>query len=459
MSRFFERVDPAARVVLLLILVAFVLRFATLDMKSIWLDEAVSLVMAANFTSEEMWSVFRDTRHPAGYYWMLRQAIQATGTELWQLRLPSALFSLASFGLLFLLARRLFPGRQKLLLIALSLYALSPLDFWYAQEARMYAAVTMLGLLIALGLALNHPAGSLLVYAGLAAGLVTNYTLIPLWVGLSAVWLVYWWQQGRKPLPLLFNIVAMGAAWWAFHPYYYHLDQLLRDLNTVTLFDRVQTTLGVPEASGGIYIVLLAGGGLILLLIGIAGRWLLRHPRWRAILAPPILLGIIACLLVLAAPRLYTAKRILVTGWPYVVLMGAWLIDAYGQAGQERVRRRWWQALAAVSALSLLITILTPKDDWRGLVAYVNQSLDSNSILKIDPHYNDQPYNYYEPVTPARDEQLNELAAQHEEIWLISERVGSATISQSEQWLDRNWQLVGREQFHRIELRHYQAPQ
>jgi hypothetical protein len=123
------------------------------------------------------------------------------------------------------------------------------------------------------------------------------------------------------------------------------------------------------------------------------------------------------------------------------------------------VRRRWWQALAAVSALSLLITILTPKDDWRGLVAYVNQSLDSNSILKIDPHYNDQPYNYYEPVTPARDEQLNELAAQHEEIWLISERVGSATISQSEQWLDRNWQLVGREQFHRIELRHYQAPQ
>jgi mannosyltransferase len=62
-------------------------------------------------------------------------------TEAW-IRLPSVLFAIASIPLLYALARRLIG--EKAALAAAVLFALSPTDVYYSQEARGYTMTILL---------------------------------------------------------------------------------------------------------------------------------------------------------------------------------------------------------------------------------------------------------------------------------------------------------------------------
>ena len=86
--------------------------------------------------------------HPPGYYMLLHAALRVGASDA-SARLPSAIVSIVSIGLLFALTCRLV-NRQAAWLAG-ALLALSPLDIWYAQEARMYVFVGAAALLAALG--------------------------------------------------------------------------------------------------------------------------------------------------------------------------------------------------------------------------------------------------------------------------------------------------------------------
>jgi hypothetical protein len=155
-------------------------------------------------------------------------------------------------------------------------------------------------------------------------------------------------------------------------------------------------------------------------------------------------------------PRVYSVKRVLVTGWPFVILFVAWLV---AQLHERRVR----SALLAISlALTLGVVFFLPKDDWRGAVAYVDRSVAGDQTLVwLDPRWNHYPYEYYQPRLSAdygRVEDLAALAATARDIWLIAERYHGLPVpsSPSESWLNQNWELVDQMPYYRLEVRHYQ---
>jgi uncharacterized membrane protein len=128
---------------------------------------------------------------------------------------------MVSLALTIALARRL-AGRRAAL-TAVSLLAVAPLSIWYAQEARMLIFVVPAALLIALGLHEGSWRGGGLILAGLSAGLYFDYTIIPLWIILSSIWLVVWWNgrskmNGRSRRPLILLFAGSLGGWMAFYP-------------------------------------------------------------------------------------------------------------------------------------------------------------------------------------------------------------------------------------------------
>lgn len=443
------------RWLVVILLAAALLRFGFLGSKSLWFDEAFS-VSYATTPLDELWSpnLPWPESHPPLYYVALHFWIPLFGTSETAVRLPSALISLLNVGLLYLLVRRLL-GRR-VALIAAALLALSPLAVWYAQEARMYVFVTCSGLLAALLLTGNHWLMALPLTAVLALGFYFDYTMLPLWVALSAVWLV-WWRYRRASWTLLLAWLGatLGGALLAL-PWRDEFFEVLESFNGVYFFLRLHDVTGFPFLTPVQYLLLLGVLGIVLLgATAVAWRWLQR-PTVRRVAVIAALTAFLLATAIFPLPRFFAVKRLLVVGWPFVVLFVAWGLTQLG-----RRQRPLLAGALAVSLVASLVTLLAvPKDDWRGVVAYVNDNLAPEEVVWLTPAWNIIPYKYYEPVIAAQLEvegrpSLEETVA--DDLWLVAERFpGQPTPSSTaERWLDAHWTLVETVPFYRLELRHY----
>lgn len=431
---------------------ALLLRLPALSQKSLWLDETYSVYQAER---EELAApVFVEGPHPPLYYVMLHYWVRFAGTGEAAVRLPSVAASVAGTGLLYLLARTL-AGRP-VALPAAALLALSPLDVWYAQEARMHIFVTAFALLYALALVWNHPLSIAAAAAALSMGLYFDYAMLPLWVALSALWFVYWGRQGRPGRLLAYWIAGSLGGWLLYRGWWGYLLQALDgSIGNVFIFARLRELLGLDHLGAGHFAAALLVAAALIALGGVIGSRLLENERWRQLVTIAAVLGVLLVSLLMVTPRLFTVKRVLVTGWPFVLLLLAWLLlKAEGW-------RRWLQpTVLGVSLITTLIALAQPKDDWRGATAYVESRAALDAAIWLDPRWNTIPYNYYasQPLPEMGDvEALATTAAQSDEIWLIAERFPALEIpaSPSEAWLDEHWQLVEQQPFYRLEVRRY----
>lgn len=438
--------------IVIFLLLGALLRLALIGQDSLWLDEAYS-VNVTNRSQAEIWQGEPDRRHPPLYYSVLDAWIGVAGDGETAVRFPSALVSLAGLGLCYALGRRL--GGRQLGLVALGLLALSPLDVWYAGEARMYVFVAAGALLMALGWSLANASGALLAALGLGLGLYFDYTMIPLWAGLSGVWAIWWRQEDRSVAAFLVWPVSSLAGWAAFWPWRDHLLRYVSGFNTIHVVGRIREMLGVPELAPVQFLGLL-GAGFLGAMLGAAILWgVWKRPSFRRRLAPLLVAGFVFALPILAWPRLYTVKRVLVTGWPFAVLVVAAAVFVL-----PRWRRIWYGALGASLVASLVMGVAAPKDDWRAVVAYLDTHAAAEDVIWIDPPYNRAPYGYYDPLYAAeggRVDALPDAAPETADLWLVAERFPGqpAPASPSEMWLDENMQLVERKEFYRLEVRRY----
>ncbi len=129
---------------LAILLLALALRVYHLDAQSLWYDEAVTAQVAAQGVAELTRWTAGDIQPPLYYYWVAGWT-RLAGQSEWALRFPSTFFGVLTVALLWTTARRLF-GRHEAGIAAL-LAAISPLFVYYAQEARMYTLLTLLGVL------------------------------------------------------------------------------------------------------------------------------------------------------------------------------------------------------------------------------------------------------------------------------------------------------------------------
>ena len=139
-----DRRGPSAPVTALLLAVltgaAAVLRFAGIEDRSLWIDEAFSAWVAR----QPLGSVWRTTVdldfHPPLYYALLHAWTVLGDGEL-ALRSLSALLGVLTVPVVFLIGQRI--GGPGLGLLSAALLAASPLHIGWGQQARMYTLMTL----------------------------------------------------------------------------------------------------------------------------------------------------------------------------------------------------------------------------------------------------------------------------------------------------------------------------
>jgi mannosyltransferase len=144
-SNFRLSLNPIAltrsRLMLLVVMVAgSIFRFFLIGKKSIWLDEAYSIAITQRSLIDLLRMTVLTDSHPPLYYLLLKTWLLFSESEAWA-RSLSAFFSILSIPVMYLLVREVYQDKKAGLLGA-SLLAFSPFQIWYAQEARMYSALT-----------------------------------------------------------------------------------------------------------------------------------------------------------------------------------------------------------------------------------------------------------------------------------------------------------------------------
>jgi len=125
--------------------IAVALRTPELSSKGLWLDEAYSVV-TARLPLSEMLGQLNRTATPPLYYLCLAPWIRLFGSSEAAVRALSVVFSVGGIGLAGWLAYRFFSLRIASVLTLL--LAFTPMHVYYAQEARMYALLSLLGIAV-----------------------------------------------------------------------------------------------------------------------------------------------------------------------------------------------------------------------------------------------------------------------------------------------------------------------
>jgi hypothetical protein len=120
--------------------VGAVLRLWRIGSKSLWIDEAFSVWIGWQSIPEALAWLVRIDQHPPLYYALLHVWLRL-GDDAATVRALSALLSVLNIPVLYLLGRRLVGSRAGLL--AAAILALSPFHVRFAQEARMYALLSL----------------------------------------------------------------------------------------------------------------------------------------------------------------------------------------------------------------------------------------------------------------------------------------------------------------------------
>ncbi len=128
-----------------ILLLAAILRSLGISTRGIIYDDAFSFFLSGRSIPEIIGGTAADTMPPL--YYFLLHFWQQVSHDLWWLRLLSLLFSLGIVLVLYLLVSQLFD--RKAGLWAAFFAAISPLQFYHAQDIRMYALLALLQLLYA----------------------------------------------------------------------------------------------------------------------------------------------------------------------------------------------------------------------------------------------------------------------------------------------------------------------
>ena len=120
------------------------LRLFNLDAQSLWQDEALQFFIAkADTFSLVIQRAFSGANPPLSH--LINHIFFKAAESDFTLRLPSALFGIASLPVFYLVSKKIVSTRAAL--FALLVFTFSPFHIWYSQEARPYAQLLFFGLL------------------------------------------------------------------------------------------------------------------------------------------------------------------------------------------------------------------------------------------------------------------------------------------------------------------------
>lgn len=125
----------------LILLIGLILRITSLN-QSFWLDEAINVLAAKNYSFLGMITEYaRADFHPPGWFMLLWFWTKFFGYSEIAVRIPSIIFGLLTIYIVYLIGQKL--HSKNLGLFSALILAINPLHIYYSQEARMYAMATL----------------------------------------------------------------------------------------------------------------------------------------------------------------------------------------------------------------------------------------------------------------------------------------------------------------------------
>jgi hypothetical protein len=356
-----------------------VLRFATLDRQSFWLDELVTVSLVRKSFGGMVHAIPHSEATPYLYYLLAWPWARLFGSGEVGLRSLSALAGTATVVAAYGAGASLVSRRVGL--IAAALVAVNPFLIWYSQEARSYAVVT---LFVAVGLWLfgRGLAGESRALAGWALvsglALATHYFAVFVVVP-EAIWLV---ARGREQRRAIAAVVLPAVVLLAELPLLLAQRGNGESAAQSGAFKRI---VGVPkdlvvgfsfpgELAGTIVAALLVVFALALLATRTTAR-----DRARALVPGAMAAFAVVAPIVLAGggADYVTARNAIVAVVPGAVCLGAGY--AASRAGMA--------AAAVLCLLSLAIGLSVSLDakygrtDWRGLAEAIGPASEPRALV------------------------------------------------------------------------------
>jgi mannosyltransferase len=393
------------------------LRFATLDVQSLWFDEAVTAQLMRLDLPDLLHAIPGSESSPPLYYLLEWLWTQLFGTGEVGLRSLSALLGTATIPAVWALGRRL--GGNRAGLVAAALLAVNPMLIWFSQEARAYALLALLGALAALLWlrALELPKTSRLLAWGLvgALALATHYYAIFL-VGPQALWLAYRPRTVRaRAIALALPVTAAAAlAPLALAQRANDSAAFISNSALATRLAQVpkQFVLGynapleIALALVSALALLLAIGGLLLLLLVLRRVDTGEAARADALRLTAIgAAALVAPVLAAAAGEDHVITRNLLAVLPIAAALAGAGIAALGEVAPWPA----WAAAAAMCAVGVVGTVgvasdpALQRDDWRGAARALGPA-GAPRVIVATPPAALVPLRYYLPGLRAQRE-------------------------------------------------------
>ncbi len=140
-----KRVTKYSVALLLIVLIGLFLRVYQLGTESIWIDEAYSISISKTSVLQIAAAVATEDANPPFYHFLLHYWMLVFGTSEFAVRLLSTLFGVLAIPMIYVVARQLF--NKQVGLVGAIILAVSYINIWYSQEARMYTLMVLLALL------------------------------------------------------------------------------------------------------------------------------------------------------------------------------------------------------------------------------------------------------------------------------------------------------------------------
>jgi len=360
-----------------------------LPVLSLWLDEIMDLMVVRRAGMRELLAgvAVNSGNAPLNYiiqFW----AVRAFGYSVFVGRLPEAIFSLASCAGIYELARRL---RLRWPLLAVAVFALFPLQFRYALEARPYSLALALSIwsTVAFFRLLDQPHSlprAALYTLSVAAGIyVLPFTLFVAVAHLA-------WLRREMLLPVGLAIAIAGLAfvpWYLYAVGNWRADPVVAGAHETVTWRVVPMILHEVTGAGYVGAALAIAGVVAALAFGFSGRWF-----WLSYLLVPVITALIADALFGYFPAI---RQIIFVLAPLALLFAV---------GVEALFARW-RIVGLALAAALLITGVAanfnffrrPREDWRAAAAV----LASEPCVMYSPPESGPFYSFFIPELAHRN--------------------------------------------------------
>jgi 4-amino-4-deoxy-L-arabinose transferase-like glycosyltransferase len=428
-----------------ILILAGTLRLWGLGVKSLWLDEIMTVQKASMSFSQMMGQIRQHDAHPPLFQvveWLWLRLDRGDAFS----RAPSAAAGVACVWLCFLIARRLFDRTAAL--AAAFMAALSYFGIFYSQEARLQSLMTalflgQLCLLLAI-LERRGKAGQGLWIAYGLVGLASLYTYALCALTVGALGLLYLWLTRRRHRQFGRWLAVHAAIALLFLPWVPTLRARTAELEASIRAHH--DSIGRPTASelaDGIAAWAIGPSRFIRPVIGVACLVAAAAAAsYRKIRRPAKILGVLFFLplllyLILPMPRvhLYDPKH-LMFAQPIllIAISGARLsFPIKGKERRSRVAVIVALGFAALNALGLRDYFRPDfeKENWRQLAHYVSFRARADDLILFNPNYAGFAFEYYAQlpadlqIAKAGVEPLLQpgvrIEGTHPRIWLIED--------------------------------------